>query len=176
MNRIPTEDELVDAIADAARAAISDLFQAHSGETFYYCSLITTGEGHPPELSAWSREALAQAALNEPDAEAELKWSYADSPYCGHGQPHLDRLNEVFDARPAPDPAEVDVRLGAMERAMSRLDTEGLFGTGPARDQLVINVEVMPPDYTNVRRAKRLNPAAALLEWLDEAAEPEEQD
>ena len=176
MIQVPTENDLVDAIADAARAAISDLFQAHSGETFYYCSLITTGEGHPPVLSAWSKEALARAVGNEPDAEAELKWSYADSPFCGYGQAHFDRLRDLFDARPAPDLAEVGLRLSAMEQAISRLDAEGLFGVGSARERLVVNAEVMPPDRTNVERATRLNPPAALIAWLAEAAEPEEQD
>jgi len=35
----------------------------------------------------------------------------------------------------------------------------------------VVNVEVMPPDATNVERAIRLNPPAALADWLSEAAE-----
>ena len=36
---------------------------------------------------------------------------------------------------------------------------------------IVINVEVMPPDYTNTERALRLNPRQALDAWLAEAAE-----
>jgi hypothetical protein len=58
-----------------------------------------------------------------------------------------------------------------MEAAMAQLDREGLFGTGRARLDVVINVEVMPPDWTNTVRAKRLNPPGALHEWLDEVAE-----
>ena len=61
--------------------------------------------------------------------------------------------------------------MSAMEEAMARLDQAGLFGTGSKRAHIVINVEVMPPDYTNTERAKRLNPPEALVDWLKEAAE-----
>lgn len=67
--------------------------------------------------------------------------------------------------------AEFSLRLSAMESAMSQLDGDGFFGEGDARREVVINVEVMPPDYTNVLRALRLNPIGALNRWLDEAAE-----
>ncbi len=81
--------------------------------------------------------------------------------------------------RPEMDPfmseadwdSEVDLRLRAMETAMSRLDSESLFGTGPQRLQIVVNVEVMPPDFTNTERARRLNPPGAIREWLGEAAD-----
>jgi hypothetical protein len=51
------------------------------------------------------------------------------------------------------------------------LDGEGLFGRGAARSQIVINVEVAPPDSTNTERAVRLNPPEAVGTWLAEAAE-----
>ena len=60
----------------------------------------------------------------------------------------------------------------AMERAMARVDADGIFGHGAKRDQIVLNVEVMPPDATNVARARRLNPLSAITDWLVEAAEP----
>ena len=55
---------------------------------------------------------------------------------------------------------------------MTRLDRAGVFGTGPKRAGIVVNVECMPPDRTNVERALRLNPPEALEVWLREAAEP----
>ena len=89
---------LEDAIASAAREAFQRLFAEHPGD-YYYCSLVTTGEAHPPVVSAWSREALAAAVEGEPDiqkASAELKWSYADSPYCGYGEEHFAHVKELF--------------------------------------------------------------------------------
>ena len=58
-----------------------------------------------------------------------------------------------------------------MEKAMANLDKEGLFGVGNQRLGIVINAEVMPPDYTNTERALRLNPREALTVWLEEVAE-----
>jgi hypothetical protein len=66
---------------------------------------------------------------------------------------------------------EYELRLNVMEAALAELDAEGLFGIGPERDQVVVLVEVMPPDYTNTERARRLNPPSALETWLREAAE-----
>ena len=34
----------------------------------------------------------------------------------------------------------------------------------------------MPPDYSNTERAIRLNPKDALVSWLEEAAEEDEED
>ena len=59
----PSQDELTAAIADATRQAVFALFREHPGR-YYYCSLVTTGEAHPPYLSAWSHEALDKAAQN----------------------------------------------------------------------------------------------------------------
>lgn len=46
------------------------------------------------------------------------------------------------------------------------------FGEGDTRNNIVINVELMLPDYNNTLRAMRLNPSEALSDWLSEAAEP----
>ena len=177
MTQRPSESELALAIAGAARSAFSDLFAKHSGEHFYYCSLIVSGSAVSPILSAWSREALQRALQESSLDEEELKWSYADSPYRGFGEEYFDEVTSLFAARPQPIydpeawPAENALRLRAMEAAMARLDHEGLFGSGPRRLSIVINAEVMPPDNSNVERALRLNPRAALAEWLREAAE-----
>src|SRR5690606_28991837 len=110
----------------------------------------------------------------------ELKWSHADSPYYGYGEKYFAEVKRLFQARPTPSfedddawAAEHSLRLAAMESAMAQLDHEGLFGVGRGRLEVVINAEVMPPDYSNVGRARRLNPPEALREWLTEAAEVE---
>lgn len=65
-----------------------------------------------------------------------------------------------------------------MESAMKRLDQEGIFDVNQERDDVVVLVEVMPPDYTNTERAYRMNNANSEIfsEWLEEAAEPLEDD
>ena len=179
MSSVPTRTDLREAIVDAARRAFSDLFATHAEERFYYCTLITFGEAPPPVVAAWSHEALAAAQGPGVSDEEDVKWSYADAPYYCYGEDYFHEVNRLFQLRPEPsldDEAawheEVALRLDAMESAMARLDQEGLFGSGARRLAMVINVEVMPPDYSNVERALRLNPEEALHEWLREAAEP----
>jgi hypothetical protein len=174
----PTESDLADAIYRATAAAAADLFRAHPDHHFYWYSLTTTGAAHAPCPSAWSTQALAEAAHTDDD-RLMLKWSYADSPFFLYGEKHFAIVNRLFEARPPVDSgandawkSEYELRLRAMETAMARLDHEGLFGVGQERSRIVITVEVTPPDYTNTGRAMRLNPPEALIEWLAEAAEP----
>ena len=169
---IPTVAELAEAIAGATRSAVARLFREHPG-SYYYVSLITTGEGHAPRLAAWSKEALAEAG------DETLKWSYADSPYYCFGETYYEPVDSLFARRldvtygMTEDEwdEELDARLEAMESALAQLDAEGVFGQGAKRLQVVVNAEVMPPDRTNTERAERLNPPEALVEWLAEVAE-----
>ncbi len=178
----PSQKDLALAIEKATRIAVRTLFREHP-ENFYYIALITSGEAHRPSLSAWSHEALVRTELenaNNEDYERQLlKWSYADSPYCNYGDQFFSNVGELFDARPSMSDEmtsdewreEWDLRVGAMEMAASKLDSEGLFGIGSDRKRVVVTVEVMPPDYSNTERVKRLNPREAIVEWLKEAAE-----
>jgi hypothetical protein len=178
----PSRDALVAAIAAATEAAVRDLFRAHAGEHFYFLVLVTTGEALAPHLTAWSTEALERVALErpeQPDLRELLRWSYADSPYCISGEQHFAEVRRLFAAMGVPGPEAPEARdeayafkLGAMEEALARLDAAGVFGRGAARAQVYVNVEVVPPDWTNTERALRLNPPEALEAWLREAAEP----
>jgi hypothetical protein len=182
----PTESDFAKAIETAAGTAIQELFEQYPDHHFYYLSLITSGEIHPPVLAAWSQEALEDAVKDEADQEDArwgLKWSYADSPFFCFGEEHFVEVKRLFDLRPAPHlqneeayagssrEAESNLRLASMESAIASLDRRGMFGTGKERAKIVVNVEVMPPDATNTERAKRLNPPEAIRTWLEEAAE-----
>ncbi len=177
---VPSEGDLAEAIGAAAGLALRKLFREHP-ERFYYVALITTGEALPPSVAAWSVEALAVAEGKlEASERGFLKWSYAESPYLGFGEEFFEEVSRLFSLRPAMTIglssaewiAEHKLRLRAMERAMKRLDDEGLFGRGARRAGIVVLVEVMPPDRTNTERAVRLNPPEAIREWLAEASEP----
>ncbi|MEK3790497.1 DUF4303 domain-containing protein [Paenibacillus sp. FSL R7-0204] len=186
MNTEQEVQRLAAEIVEAARRSFRELFA--NGEHYYYCTLYTTGEGHAPSLSAWSREALEQEAARQagdgstPAAEiAELiKWSYADSPYCCFGDEHFDEVKQSFQARPSIAVLEADawnhefgLRLEAMELAMRMLDAEGLFALNQPRKDVCVLAEVMPPDEGNTDIALRLNQAEspAMRAWLAEAAE-----
>jgi hypothetical protein len=174
----PTESELADAVYRAARAAFLDLFRDHPGHRFYYCTLVSTGEAYGPALSAWSVQALAAESARQGCEPLDIKWSYADSPFCCYGEQHLEPVRPLFEARgeifDLPDDegdAEFDLRLRAMETAMARLDAEGVFGRGADRHSVVVTVEV-PSEPGNDERTRRLNPPRALTDWLVEAAGP----
>jgi hypothetical protein len=168
---------LSEAMYRAAKSAFQALFRAHP-EHFYYCSLVTSGMANVPGLTAWSKEALHAAVSNESDPEGamrDLKWSYGESPYFCFGEEYFRPVEALLLGRPRLDEGvweeEFDLRLEAMEAAMRRLDEEGVFGSGTQRERVLINVEVMPPDWTNTERAKRLNPPEALRDWLAENSE-----
>lgn len=173
------DDVLVDIIQSAARKAFSKLHEEHK-ETFYYYSLITTGEGLCPIISAWSKEALNRVASEMEDVEEAklyLKWSYDETPYFAFGEDFFEDVNKVFLERmrilmtEEEMEREIQLRINSMEKVMHNLDMEGLFGSGDKRLGAVINAEFMPPDFTNTERALRLNPRAALDDWLEEIAE-----
>lgn len=177
---IPSKEDLASAIEAATFQAISDLFRTYR-EDFYYCTLITTEEGLPPTLAAWSWEALNKEISKDPQINILwMKWSWADSPYLDYGSQYLSKVKKLFSLRPriinlkSPQDRsdELRFRLEAMEQAMQNLDRRGLFGQGEARRRIIINAEIVPPDYTNTETALRLNPIEALADWLKENAEP----
>jgi hypothetical protein len=176
----PTEAQLADGVRRATRDAVRSLLREHPGHRFYYFVLTTPAEAYGPAFTAWSWEALEDAAGGDPRLARDLKWSYADSPFCAYGERYLEPVRALFDARPQvfdlPDDeadAEFALRLRAMEAAMAALDREGLFGTGARRLGTVLNVEIVAWDDSNLDRALRLNPAEALTDWWDEVAAAE---
>ena len=92
------DEMLVELIQNATQKALDKLFEEHK-EKFYYCSLITTGEGLCPIISAWSYEALERVANEEEDVEEAkfyLKWSYDETPYFAYGEEYFEDVNKVF--------------------------------------------------------------------------------
>ena len=167
-------DDLSKSIESYVERSVRDLFESKP-EDYYYITLSTTGEARAPVLSAWSQQSLEAVP---PEDRPLLKWSYADSPHYHFGESYFDDLEVVFRRRPSPNElsehdwkTEVNARIAAMEDAVARLDSRGLFGSGARRDKLLIAVEVMPPDASNIARITRLNAGTRLDEWLSETAE-----
>jgi hypothetical protein len=172
----PQLTELSQAVAEATRSAVRRLFECHPGK-YYYISLAVFQGVAPPVLSAWSWEALDAATKDDPSAREFLKWSYADSPFYAFGANEFRLVEDLVAARPniyelseANAEAEATFRLAEYEKAIASLDADGVFGVGEARRDVAVLVEVMPPDATNLERAIRLNPPAAIAQWLAEAA------
>ncbi|MDE7476428.1 MAG: DUF4303 domain-containing protein [Lachnospiraceae bacterium] len=184
-----SDEVFVDALKEATRKAFIDLFNEHSDEHFYYCTLVLIeGEGCPA-ISAMSDEALNTVVQKykkeymddtpEDDLRKELKWSYADSPYCIYGEQYFAAVQEMTEQRDMDETdenymQEYEFRMNSMEKVMADLDKEGIFGSGKKRKYMVVAAEVMPPEYANTERVLRLNSKENLKEWLEEAAEMED--
>ncbi len=177
------------SVVDACRLAFVDLFETNREEHFYYCSLVTSDECLRPFISAWSNEALHRTANGRPDsvrAESMMRWSYADSPYLDYGAEFFRQVELDYEARTSMSgaqewgeeewDAEYQLRLEVMVDAMASLDREGIFGSGMARQERLILVEIVPPEPSNTDRAIALNPSGGPLfrEWMEEAAEEPE--
>lgn len=171
---------LTNKLEKIVEKSLKELFERNQ-EEFYYCSLITDGEGHCPIITAWSYEALERVIGSEQSEELkeEYKWSYADSPYFDYGSKYFEELKAEWEKHLEVEleddkfDEEVKVRMDIMEVVMKHLDEKGLFGVGEKRLKIVINAEFMPPEYSNTERAIRLNPQKAIEEWLEEVAEEE---
>lgn len=171
-------EKLADSIADAAKKAFLTIFE--NKERYYYCALVTTGNGDCPIVSAWSWEALQKECRGGTHSEIQaLKWSYADSPYCAVGQQNFKDVETLLSDRPSIDDLddqeweqEFSARLEAMVSAMEKLDQEGLFALNQPREDVLVIVDPMPPGDINTQIALRLNrPSNALNTFLAEAAE-----
>lgn len=167
------KETLKSEIVKAARTAFESLFS--NGEHYYYVTLATDGLANTPYISAWSHEAFER----DGEDDEEIKWSEADSPYCCWEQECFDKVEEMLIERSElrDTDEEYELRLSAMEEAMMELDAEGLFSKNQPRSEIMVLVEVIPPDYTNTERAYRLNDSCTEIfkEWLDEAAEELEE-
>lgn len=168
---------LIIEIYTAAKNILTDLFK--NGEHYYYITLVSDGLANTPCISAWSYEALERSGCEDYDRQM-IKWSYSDSPYCCHKQEEFDKVKNmllqragILNMRDEIFYAECNMRYAAMETAMALLDKEGLFALNQNREEVVVLVETMPPDYTNTERAYRMNDKSSDIfrEWLKEAAE-----
>lgn len=177
------DEELVKSFITSAGNAFKSLKENYQ-EHFYYYAFIFD-EGLHPYISAWSYEALKKFIVDNKinyDEEKWWKWNYSDSPYAVYGYDDffhntaelLDKrasllsIDELYDI-------EWNIRINSMQEAMKRLDNSGLFRTKNNRKNVIINVEVAPPDYHEYYRASILNPESTLLsEYLENCELPED--
>lgn len=170
------DEKLIEAFQLAFQNAVTSLRIEHD-EKFYYYAFIFD-EGLHPYISAWTYEALENSFIDNQIKETDKgwwKWDYADSPYAVYGyDEYFAEVSKLLDERASKMTldelydVEWNVRISSMEETLKRLDGDGFFGTGETRKNIIINVEVAPPDYSEYERAIRLNPESALLlEYLN---------
>ncbi|XRQ08715.1 DUF4303 domain-containing protein [Actinomadura welshii] len=175
---VPDVDVLAACVADAARAAFTEAREKHPDDSFYCFALFTDAFAAYVLPTCMSEGGLAQVAKryaeefgNPLDEEtASLRWAPVDSPHHMLGEQHFDGALELLQSRGDPWQmedeeldAEMSLRFEACFRALTRLDEEGLFGTGAERERVVVNVlQGDQSDRSILGNARRLNPPAAV--------------
>jgi hypothetical protein len=169
-----TFDMLVAEVAKAAKKSFLELFK--NGERYCYCTLQTTGDTvASPFISAWSLEALEREGYSIDD---DIKWSYADSPYCFFGKENFTIVDELFEQLPHIDDFwDADAkgfsddwdewenfRLRTIVEALKQIDAEGIFALNQPRKDVYVNVEMY--SESNIERALIFNKAEDIAEWL----------
>ncbi len=171
-------EDLTQELYNAIKIILTDLFS--NKEHYYYITLTSDGGANTPCISAWSYEALCRNGCDNKEELQKIKWSYADSPYCCWKQEEFEKVEalllsrkNIWDMSSESFKTEFNLRFEAMETAIKRLDCEGLFEINQDRDDVVVLVEVMPPDYTNTERAYRMNSVNSKIfsEWVEESSE-----
>ena len=167
------KEKLTFELIKAIRSILLNLMK--NKEHYYYITLVSDGLANTPCISAWSLEALERAKEDGEEEIDMIKWSYAESPYCAWLQENFVEVEALLNARFKFRGSEREyyLRYSAMEEAMRVLDHEGIFALNQNREDVIVLVEVMSPDWTNTERAYRMNnPHTKIFaEWLEEAAE-----
>ena len=186
LNRMTTIPEIELELEIALRKTLSDLMQDFPNDKFYYFALTTVGEALSPGHSIWSEELLdieaeKQSIKGNVDKEIiknEIRYSYADSPLFYHYERHFKKVEKLFLNRPDINEfndedweKEFELRITSMVNALKKVDKENLFGVGEKRENWFINVEVNPPDGSNILRAEKLNSKQKVQEWIDNGGE-----
>lgn len=177
------DEKLVNILQTAFQNTVSSLHIEHN-ERFYYYAFIFD-EGLHPYISSWSYEAYEKSVIDNQISEDEKcwwKWDYADSPYVAYGYDEFfSEAAQLLDERESKISVdelydvEWNIRIDSMVEALKRLDKSGFFGIGENRKNVIINVEVAPPDCKEYQRAIQLNPESTLLSEYLEICEREEE-
>ena len=158
---------LREALADAARASFNDLKLRHPGEHFYVFVLYTEPLLGYVGPSANTDEALAR------NGTKGHRWTPQSWDYHGEGLPHFVRaqaLLEAFEPRDGDSEDEQDrhwnVVWSAFVEALQVLDRQGVFASGEARDEILVNVMWGDQDVLIfLETAERLNPRDSFLAY-----------
>ena len=176
------ENKIVETLLCAVEKSFTALFNEHSGEHFYYCTLVMA-EASTPCISAQSEESLMAYMEDNGLSDSDIyycKWSWADSDYCAYGyDEYFGEVSQLFEKSFEglwndidKFQQKYDEWFNAMETVMTLLDEKGIFVTGNDRDRVFVYSEESPPDEEteerDIQRAKRMNPSSVYEKWVAE--------
>lgn len=141
-------ETLSEKISEAARKAFLDLRSSHADEEFYAYALYTDSGVMTVLASANSVQSLEKITEEEEDRSPETlayyKWATSEWAYEGWRSVEFKEISA--NLRNSPDRGPFDKFrknvFQSMIKALKTLDEEGFFGTGAAREKLVLFVTV----------------------------------
>jgi hypothetical protein len=182
------------ALLSATRTSFAKLRDDHPDHHFYCMALYTAGELGYMFPTAMSEEGLTEvvasyrqkpryASRTEAQLRDQLRWSPADSPHheeVGDEEtfaPVNARLNKLalvlrgIDTTTSWDTFHAFVARAhdSVFNVLHRLDGEGCFGTGAAREQIFVSMMMGDQDRSVLALGERLNPASTLERYRAQA-------
>ncbi len=167
--------KLEEALRKAIKATWKALRSERPDDELYAFGLYVTRDALFIGPTAGSEAGLR--ALTE-EGSTPQRWALHRSPLHLWGEDHFERVQTLLAERPDPYEleeeafdAEIQARLEACFAALKALDDKGLFGKGPERHRLIVNVfSADESDRHRLENSARLNPPEA-LEALEPALE-----
>jgi hypothetical protein len=176
---------------EASRAAFTAVQQIHAGESFYAFGLFhdplwadiipasNSEEGliRRAEEYRLDKYNLGYAQKSIEQLTRELRWSTGDWTYLdvqnGFFNPVNDwlREKEVYWMYKDDDAFRGQLNtnmISSCQTVLKTLDAAGLFGTGAAREQVVLNILMGDQDPSWYTYARILNPPAVYDRWVSE--------
>ncbi|MEY4764237.1 MAG: hypothetical protein RI907_910 [Pseudomonadota bacterium] len=167
---------LKNALVNDLRGAWQKLRLLHPQDRFYGFGLYTTDNASYLFATAFTEEGLSAISATyckkyggDPCTQSDsLRWSPCDSPLHLEGGDFTNSerikdeiLNRHQDEDNTDEP-EQEVFNAALE-ALLELDKQGLFGAGPVRDKLLLNIwKGDQSDEERIAFARALNAASAV--------------
>lgn len=167
-----TEDRLLDELAEALQAALTDAIadarRECPGETFYAFVLYTLPRFDYAVLLFNTEERLARIAVN-PDRQKELRWSPPDWEHSEDAERPFARVNRILgrlQELQGHDEAQCHKRRRVLMDVLKLLDSRGMFGDSARRKRAVVNIMWGDQDLcAHVESARELNPRESYLEY-----------
>jgi hypothetical protein len=160
--------ELAEALQTALANAVTDARKKRETEHFYAYILYTLPLYQYAVLLFNTEEGLVRIAENE-KLRDELRWSPPDWECGQETEPLFDRVNGILDSLvrlQGYDEAECNMRRKIFLDVLKSLDAQGVFGTGPSRESVVVNIMWGDQDVrAYVESARELNPRAGYIHY-----------
>jgi hypothetical protein len=153
--------------------------EAHPKDRFYCFAFYTSGEFSFVALTASTDEGLDRvaqeykknprySAMSIADLKTDLKWSPDDSPLHGAAEDVLTALEPLLAGTTAELRRRSDEKSyyefaaqlrACFANALTRIDAEGVFGSGEERKKVVVNLLMGDQSYEDrIEFAERVNP------------------